>query len=385
MPARYVTITPVMLTRRQFLKLSAALASGAILPALARPPASAAPIPHSPTHPISANQTAPEFVTIRGDQFYLRGERFPIRGFNYYPKMHPWKTFNVGEWEPQVTERELKLGVGLGANVVRIFVDWNYSLDNTRTQLPITNYYSPLAPYVDNLREFLDRAGRLNLKVILTLLDSMDFAMYLPQNAWIVEEYLKVLVPPFANDPRILCWDLQNEPDRAIRTVGNSIVIPFFRRVASLVRQLAPNHLQTIGMIDRLPARYFPDWNDWLDFFCFHYYDSADKLNALIQFYKPLTNKPLLLEEFGLATGGPGPDGAYTEQDQANHYQTVLKTLDDNKMCGSVFWALTDFPQGLAGNPPIQEDSPENHFGVFRLDYSEKPAARVLRVFWQKG
>ncbi len=378
-----------MLTRRQFLQLSASLLGGAIfsmpapLPATAQLPLAQPPNPCAERSRSNPTTQLSDFVSVRGDQFYRRGERFPIRGFNYYPRLHPWKTFNLGEWEPPVTERELELGVGLGANTVRIFVDWNYSLDNTRAQLPITDYYSPLAPYVDNLRECLDIAGRLNLKVILTLLDSMDFAMYLPQNAWIVEEYLKVLVPPFANDPRILAWDLQNEPDRAIRTVGNSVVIPFFRRVSARVRQLAPNHLQTIGMIDRLPARYIPDWNDWLDFFCFHYYDKADKLNALIQFYKPLTPKPMLLEEFGLATGGPGPDGAYSEQDQANHYQVVLKTLADNQMCGAVLWCLTDFPQGLAGNPPIQGDSPENHFGIFRLDYTEKPAAKVIRAFWQ--
>ncbi|MBI3914416.1 MAG: cellulase family glycosylhydrolase [Chloroflexi bacterium] len=374
------------ITRREFLKLAAALASGAIFSSRAPFPTTAASVPPTSNFqpPTSNLQSPSDFVTIRGDQFYLGDQRFPIRGFNYYPRLHPWKIFNIGEWEPQVTERELKLGAALGANVVRIFVDWNYSLDNVRVQQPITNYYSPITAYVDNVRECIEIAGRLNLKVILTLLDSMDFSMYLPQNVWIVEEYVKAFVPLFANDPRLLCWDLQNEPDRAIRTVGNSAVIPFFRRISSLVRQLDPQQLQTIGMIDRLPARYFPDWNDWLDFFCFHYYDKADRLNALVQFYKTQTKKPMLLQEYGLATGGPGPDGAYTEQDQAAHYQAVLRTLDDNKMCGSVQWCLNDFPIGLAGNPPIQEDSPENHFGIFRLDYKEKPAAAVLRSFWQK-
>ncbi len=375
-----------MFTRREFLKTTAALLSGAIFAPLARPPATAAQSPITSYQlPTSTLQSQNDFVTIRGDQFFLRGERFPIRGFNYYPRLHPWKTFNAGEWEPQTTERELKLGAALGANVVRIFVDWNYSLENTKRQEPITNYYSPITAYVDNVRECVEIAGKLNLKVILTLLDSMDWSLYLPQNAWIVEEYLNAIVPPFVADPRILCWDLQNEPDRAIRTVGNSAVIPFFRRVSLRVRELDPLHLQTIGMIDRLPARYFPDWDAWLDFFCFHYYDKTERLNALVQFYKTQTKKPMLLQEFGLPTGGPGRDGYYSEAEQTAHYQTVLKTLDENKMCGSVFWCLVDFPIGLAGNPPIQEDSPENHFGVFRLDYKEKPAAAVLRNYWQKS
>jgi hypothetical protein len=60
-----------------------------------------------------------------------------------------------------------------------------------------------------------------------------------------------------------------------------------------------------------------------------------------------------------------------------------MTTLEQNNMCGSVFWALNDFPVGLAGNPPSPNDSPENHFGVFRLDYSEKPVAAWIRRFWK--
>ncbi len=64
------------------------------------------------------------------------------------------------------------------------------------------------------------------------------------------------------------------------------------------------------------------------------------------------------------------------------HYETVLSTLEVNNLCGSVFWCLTDFPIGLAGNPPLKTDSPENHFGVFRVDYTEKPVTTLLRNAW---
>lgn len=102
-----------------------------------------------------------------------------------------------------------------------------------------------------------------------------------------------------------------------------------------------------------------------------------------MQFYKTQTKKPVMLQEFGLPTGGPGLDGQNTEQDQVTHYETVLATLEANNLCGSVFWCLNDFPIGLAGNPPLKTDSPENHYGVFRLDYSEKPVAALLRDFWR--
>lgn len=374
------------LSRRSFLKSLAALYSGALLAPISR----ALLITQSPNHPtlrlrsghVSQSLLSSDLITVRGDQFYYRGERFPIRGFNYYPRTHPWKTYNIGEWERGAIEYELRLGASLGANVVRTFVDFNYSLDNTRAQQPIDNYYAPISRYIDNVREFINVAAQFDLKVILTLLDSMDWAMYQPQNAWMVEEYLRALVPLFVDDPRILCWDLQNEPDKAIREVGAGVVIPFFKHISALVRALDPNHLQTIGWIDRARAAFYPDFNELLDFWCFHFYDNASNLPALIQFYKSKTSKPVMLQEFGLATGGPGADGAHTEIDQAAHYTQVMTMLDDNKMCGSVFWVLTDFPQGLAGNPPSPLDSPENHFGVFRLDYAEKPVAAIIRSLW---
>jgi endo-1,4-beta-mannosidase len=146
---------------------------------------------------------------------------------------------------------------------------------------------------------------------------------------------------------------------------------------------LDPNHLQTIGWIDRARTQYFPDLDNYLDFWCFHFYDNVERLPDLLQLYKLRTSKPVMLQEFGLATGGPGPDGQHTEEEQAAHYSTVFHLLERFQMCGSVFWILTDFPRGLAGNPPSPDDSPENHFGVFRLDYSEKPAAGVIRYYWK--
>ena len=305
----------------------------------------------------------------------------PIQGFNYYPRLHPWHTFNQGEWDPVTTERELKLGASLGANVVRLFVDYNFSID-LKTPQPTPTFFAPVQWYIDNVRQCVDLCGRLGLKVILTLFDSLDWAIYQPQNRWIAEEYLKLIVPPFVNDPRILCWDLQNEPDRAIAQVGANIVIPFFQRLSLLTRALDRNQLQTIGWIDRARGKYFSELDNYLDFYCIHFYDKASNLADLLQMYKTKTRKPLMLQEFGLATGGPGSDGANTEQDQVNHYDTILNTLVADNLCGSVLWCLNDFPIGLAGNPPIQTDSPENHFGVFRLDYSEKPVTTLLRNRW---
>jgi endo-1,4-beta-mannosidase len=322
---------------------------------------------------------------VRGNQFYSRGKLLPIKGFNYYPRLHPWRTFHIGDWDPASAEDEMKRATSLGANTVRVFIDYPFSLDRSKTPVAkaTATYLPPLPDYIANVRHFLNIAEKVGLRVILTLFDSMDWALYEPENHWIAEEYVREFVPSFVNDPRILCWDLQNEPDRALSIVGSTSVIPFFQRLSTLIRSMDPGHLQTIGWIDRARGKYFPDLDKYLDFYCFHFYDKADNIGNLIRSYKPKTDRPLLLEEFGLATGGPGEAGQNSEEDQVAHYSTILTAVRENGLCGSVFWTLNDFPVGLAGNPPSPDDSPENHFGVFRMDYTEKPVATLLRKFWK--
>ncbi len=409
------------MTRRQFLRLIAATFGNAIVSACANAlptPTAPAPTRARPTStlPPSATPTAPpatatptltvtptqtatrapsptatrtprpaDFVTVRGDQFFYRGAIFPIRGFNYYPRLHPWRTYNLGAWDANVCEFELRLGARLGANVVRTFVDYHSSLDNTKPQPPFDDAFGPNPQYLAHVREFLDIAGKLGLRVILTLFDGMNWSLYEPRDHWIAERYVDAFVPLFANDPRILCWDLQNEPDRALRQVGRAPVLEFFRRISRRIRALAPHQLQTIGWIDRARAQYFPDLDTDLDFWCFHFYDNAERLPELVRFYKTKTRKPVLLQEFGLPTGGPGYEGKDAEQHQVAYYAQVFRTLAENQMCGSIFWCLNDYPIGLAGNPPIATDSPENHFGVLRLDYSEKPVCAEIRASWKEG
>jgi endo-1,4-beta-mannosidase len=152
--------------------------------------------------------------------------------------------------------------------------------------------------------------------------------------------------------------------------------------MSTVLRNIDSSHLQTIGWIDRAHGKYMHDLENYLDFWCFHFYDKIELLNDLIGFYKSVTTKPILLEEFGLATGGPGDDGRHTELDQSLHYSRVYSLVEGYKLSGSLFWILVDFPKGLAGNPPLPDDSPENHYGVFRLDYSEKLVAGAVRYAW---
>lgn len=64
-----------------------------------------------------------------------------------------------------------------------------------------------------------------------------------------------------------------------------------------------------------------------------------------------------------------------TEDDQARLYEIVLSAAQEARVAGAIAWCLHDYP--------IQDPN-ESHFGVIRADGSLKPAARVLRSFFER-
>lgn len=130
-----------------------------------------------------------DFVTISGTEFVLKGTSYIPCGFNYYPRDHPWMMFE--DWDPKEVKDELKLGKSLNANSVRIFIEWQPTIQVNKRDF-----------YIKKVIEFLDIADSLGYKTILTLFDGPTEEMYTDID--LVKEYLKDIIPRFSQDPRIL-------------------------------------------------------------------------------------------------------------------------------------------------------------------------------------
>src|SRR5947208_17030282 len=98
-------------------------------------------------------------------------------------------------------------------------------------------------------------AGDLPMKVLISLFDFYDPTGDNPAQGTQAEArnklYLQAIVPAFANDDRVLAWDLHNEPDQYTTWQDlndPATTVNWLERMAAEVRRLDPNHPLTVGM-----------------------------------------------------------------------------------------------------------------------------------------
>ncbi|MCK4393635.1 cellulase family glycosylhydrolase [Candidatus Bipolaricaulota bacterium] len=319
-------------------------------------------------------QAQRDFASIQGDQFLVNEQILKVKGCNYQPRDHSWRMF--AEWDPTEVDYELGLAEGLNVNVVRICIHYQVFTQNLNYERLIDVAIEPNPEFLGKLDEFLDLAEKHHLKVIITLFDQVYWELYSPRNYWIGDRHLKNIIPRYANDPRILGWDVKNEPDLDFKACGETNVLQFLEHMTKTIRSMDNNHLVTVGLRD---YHNIPKVEAFVDFVCFHYYEPEHQLSNVISQIQAETGKPILIEEFGLHTWPYRLGDPHNERDQANYYRVVLNTMKRKGIAGGLFWCLLDYPIGSI--PWLPEESFENHMGVFRTDYSEKPAAKVVRWF----
>lgn len=360
--------------RRTIMSLSLLLAL--LLPIAAVPPAHATPTTPAPA---PAPYTAPQpqavppggFLEVSGSQITRLGQPVIIKGVNYYPQGRPWEAM-WQYWDGPQMERELRLARDqLGINVVRILVPYDYA-GRGRVNRKL----------LERMRQFLQIAGNLDLRVNVTLFDFYD-TFPRPGTREFERDlnYVRTFVGNFIGDERIFAWDVHNEPDNYGEWRGGNAqqVLYWLGAMADEIKRVAPYHLVTVGM-----AHYDNVWQagpdgrrviDYSDIVSVHIYNAADAARQLDEIRK-YTDKPILLQEFGWPTGAPCTIPEYNEEQQAWMYRT-MREQTAGRVAGVIAWTLRDYDPG----PHRRWDNREEHYGLYRPDDSLKPAAYEFMQF----
>jgi endo-1,4-beta-mannosidase len=196
--------------------------------------------------------------------------------------------------------------------------------------------------------------------------------------------YLRGIVGPFANDDRVLSWDLHNEPDFYDSwQAGSQVeVIDWLRRMAVGVRALDSHHPITVGL-GNYKDFWYPGNNgmtilSFVDFAALHSYDAGALAGQIVDI-KSRTTKPLLLEEMGWPTAlgdeAPRPNAVFDEPTQKFLYSSMLRDSKGADIAGVLQWTLWDYWGGETALVPGHE----RFFGLVRADGSLKPAADVFK------
>ena len=260
-----------------------------------------------------------------------------LLGANYVPSdaINQLEMFQAATWNASLNEKELGLAESVGMNTMRVFLQ-----DQLWQQDP--------SGFSERLDEFLTIASRHGIRPIFVLFDSCwDPRPKLgPQHppipgvhnsGWVqspgaqglmdpayepkLEAYVRGVVGRFANDPRILAWDVWNEPDnlnasyQSHRDPHKTADIERLLPKAFLwARQANPSQPLTSGVWTGNwsdPTKETPTTRIQLnesDIISFHNYEWPEGFEARIRELTPL-GRPILCTEFMARGAGSTFDG----------------------------------------------------------------------------
>jgi hypothetical protein len=287
-----------------------------------------------------------------------------LKEISYYPAQNPWGGMWT-TWIPGVIATDMAKIAALGANTVRIFV-----------QPAAFGYPTPQGTYMSRLEQFVSIAAAHGLKVHLTLFDLWSsYGDITGSERWAAQ-----VLAPFKGDPRIAAVELQNEIDPSnaqamswARTLLPAIKVDSGRPVTISVGGW--NSSRALAELVAALGRVHPDFYD------LHFAGLPPYMRTVLASAKRIAGAtPLLIGEAGYSTDpsdtvwiGPRHTGAAQEQAQARYLRDIEETARAVGLPLAGVWNLNDFP----ALPNLS--AMEQHYGLYRLDGTPKPAAGVIR------
>ncbi|MGQ9456024.1 MAG: cellulase family glycosylhydrolase [Armatimonadota bacterium] len=321
-----------------------------------------------------------EYVRIQGDQFVFRGQVVKLKGTNYYPRDHMWADiWNSWDWQEMVNDATRIKNLGL--NCVRILVPYS------------AGGWGGANPPADRLQKLEDLVNLFGDNGIRSCITLFDWETSFPAAGTLKERdhlsYLSAIVNKLKNNEYVFMWDVKNEPDHPANIGGydnwdanpsqRDKIVNWLQRMCAAVRSIDTNHPVSVGI------RWWENVQDvigFVDIAIFHsYWPNVNQQIIDIRSYMGSNQKPILCQEFGWPTN-PKPcnrDGQlvwnYTESEQLNVYTNHLTAFSSQGIAGCLQWMTYD-ARPYTSDPNV---SFENYFGLWRYDYSLKPAGVYYR------
>jgi len=271
------------------------------------------------------------------------------------------------EWDPTTLRNDFARMSDMGANAVRLILPTD-----------VFGYPTASSLMLDRLSTVIDMASAAGLKVQLTLFENWSsFADVSGSQKWATQ-----ILSPFKADPRIVLVEIKNELNPY-----DSAAMTWARTMIPFVRSLTDAPVAVSGAGD-LP--WFTDLVKALDatrpdVFSYHFY--GDPSNAAATFYwakRIAAPTTVFIGEAGYSTGTSGDTASdpSLEQSQDGFFRAVEAATVSQGLPAAAPWTLWDFAPGtLCTCAPGKE----YHFGLLRLDGSEKPAYATVRTFFTTG
>ena len=257
-----------------------------------------------------------------------------VRGSNFIPSYAATDVEIWNKFDPAVVDRELGYAERLGLNSIRMFLQYHvYELYPEK--------------FLKNVSKFVDLCQNHGMRPMLILFDSCFGVSpsITSGEFWVAnpgpdrtnpefypagEKYVKDLVTLFKNDPRILFWDVMNEPTAtplAFTDEGKRQIRKFVCHFCDYLRTIDGTHPITVGVAGWDNS----DIIDSVDVVSLHSYNkTADGFREDIHKAREQAlkaKKPLIISE----CCAPG---------WGNQYEMVMPILREEKI-GFYIWEVT--------------------------------------------
>ena len=294
-----------------------------------------------------------------------------LRGANFQPStaINQLEMFQAETFDTLTIDRELGWAENLGMNCMRVFlhhVAWETDKDGFKKRL---NKYLEISwkHHIGTMFVFFDdcwnpsyQAGKqpepkLGIHNSGWIRDPGNLIFKDSTLIITLEAYVKDILSTFANDKRIIIWDLYNEP-------GNSGLndqsLPLVKNVFKWGREINPSQPLTSG----LWAEELTNLNKFQlensDVISYHNYENSDEHLWKIKILKQKTNRPLICSE-------------YMARSRGSLFQTIMPILK-NEQVGAINWGLVSGKTNtiFAWDTPIKTGNEPNLWfhDIFRKD-----------------
>jgi hypothetical protein len=274
-------------------------------------------------------------------------------------------------WDLAALDRDFGEIAALHANAVRIII-----------QPSAFGYPKPHPVMVSRLAAAVASARSHGLKVQLTLFDKWGgYADLAGSTSWAT-----TVLTPYRNDPEIAFVELRNEVDPAdageMRWVRSEL--PVVKGLAgSIPVTVSVTGSDTSAVLTALKTALGPAQPDFYDV---HYYGNPSDAYAQLAQDKAIASpSALFVGEVGMSTAPvPGQTEALTESAQDMFLRSVEWATEALGLPGAAPWMLQDLAAGAIPSQG-QMASDQSHYGLLRVDGSDKPAALSIAQFFRTG
>ncbi len=286
-----------------------------------------------------------------------------VIGLNYYPKDSSWDTFNTSFSSEIINSDFQKINM-LGFKSIRIFIGYDDFGGANVSEIKIKK-----------LIKLLDVAETNNLDVIITLFDFYGDYSVLDWSR--TQLHAQTIVAAVGNHKALHSWDIKNEPDLDFESRGEQLVKAWLTEMNHAIKETDSIHPTTVGWSTAVAATHLVNTVDYISF---HHYQSLESLPEAYDTIEAKSDKPIVLQEFGLSTDfGLWNVFGNDENDQYTYYKKFLE-MQKKDSRNYLFWTLYDFeniPSSVAGIYPWRKNKQE-HFGLIDLEGTPKESYNLF-------